>query len=285
MALFLLQGRVLFSSIKWFPYQDHFLSSGTSCFQVKVFGGYYLANRGLNNSLRRLWKGLAFCKGNGLIWRENGHVFLGSSLVCSCGESLLIWSSGTSLNSGNNLHSQENLTRLHADSIPSLWFMLILFQFPASDSVIWLLLLLPCLCPPIIKPEFWMGVSDLWERDAVKIFMKHVFREKGVCKALQWKLICCLTLSAFLLTWCPGVCCLELILRFLAQILYSRTLPSVTMGPRGKPTSVLAKGWFQGRLSQSCGMSIRYSEFSPSHPYNIIPWIIVSEDYSPRTSI
>ena len=130
-------------------------------------------------------------------------------------------------------------------------WMLILFQFPASDSVIWLLLLLPCLRPPIIKPEFWMSVSDLWIRDAVKIFMKHLLWEQGVCKVLQWNVISYLMLSAFLLTWCPGACCLELILRFLAQILYSWALPSVTMGPWGKPMSVLAEGWFQGHLSQN----------------------------------
>lgn len=181
-------------------------------------------------------------------------------------------------------------------TVRRIWLDFMLILFPASDSCWFYSSSQPliqsfdfsCFCHVCALPSLNLSsgwVSLIFERDAVKIFMKHVFREKGVCKALQWKLICCLTLSAFLLTWCPGVCCLELILRFLAQILYSRTLPSVTMGPRGKPTSVLAKGWFQGRLSQSCGMSIRYSEFSPSHPYNIIPWIIVSEDYSPRTSI
>lgn len=163
MPLFLLQGRVLFSARKWFPYQDHFLSSGTSYLHGNTFGCYYLANRGPNSGLRRLWKGSAFCKGNGLIWRENGHVFLGSSLVCGCGESLPTWSSGTSLSSGSNLHSQENLTRLNADSapIPSLWFSHL-------HSLV-----LPCLCPPIIKPEFWISLSNLWKRDAVKISMKY----------------------------------------------------------------------------------------------------------------
>ena len=40
LALFLLQERVFFSSTKWCPYQDNFLSSGTSCLHVNVFGGY-----------------------------------------------------------------------------------------------------------------------------------------------------------------------------------------------------------------------------------------------------
>lgn len=137
-----------------------------------------------------------------------------------------------------NVNSQENLTRLNSDSvlISSLWSIHVTPVSPMSvpSPVI------------IVKPEFLMSVSD-FEKELIccKTIDEapvQVLQELRVCKVLLLNIISCLKLSVFLFISCSVPGCLEIILRFLEQILYSWDLPSLMMGLWGKSMSVLLEG-------------------------------------------
>lgn len=99
-------------------------------------------------------------------------------------ESLLTWSSRTSLTSGPML----TVRRIWLDLI------LILFWSPVSDLFMWLLFL-PCLCPHLLSSlnlsSWW--VSQILKKSwyVVKLLMKHLskfFKNLGSAKFCYWTL-------------------------------------------------------------------------------------------------